>query len=133
MKKKKKEIILPTEEETEKFEMLSSLLDSNYKEMKEFSKKKPDGILNELKVRMVNKVLEQIKNILSTESTLEFLEILDNETLPSNSDTVLIIGQFKAAMEKYRNKYYYEDDIDSSLSSHHLFSSYSRWHTKENP
>ncbi|MCH7927478.1 MAG: hypothetical protein IID03_05760 [Candidatus Dadabacteria bacterium] len=60
MVKKNKNKITTTNAYVEKFEILSPMLDSLFAEIKEMSKKKQDGVLNKLKVDMVNKVLEQI-------------------------------------------------------------------------
>ena len=94
-----------TEEQIEKFKMLSELLSSIYLEMKEFSKKKPDEPLNTFKVKNINRVLTQLKDLLVNEPTIEFLDLLDDETLPTNSDAILIIGQFEASMKRFKNKY----------------------------
>lgn len=96
---------LPTNSDIKNFEMLDELSNSIYIEMKEFSKKKPDDALNPFKVKNVNRVLIQIKEFLSDQPTVLFLDLLDDETLPSNSDAILIIGQFKAAMDNFRKKY----------------------------
>lgn len=120
---KKKDINLPTEHELDKFERLSPLLDSIYEEMKEFSKKKPEEILNSLKVNMINKVLTQVKDFLTKDPNIEFLELLDDVTLPSNSDTVLIIGQFRAILNQFKDRFYYYSTKDGTQ----------RWHTQEEP
>ena len=96
---------LPTEAQVEEFKMLDQLLDSIYLEMKEFSKKKPDEPLNKFKVKNINRVLEPVKDILILEPTNKFLDIMDDESLPTNSDAILIIGQFKAAMVRFGKKY----------------------------
>jgi hypothetical protein len=98
--------------------MLNELTESIYTEMKEFSKKKPDDALNSFKVKNVNRVLTLIKEFLKDEPTISFLDLLDDETLPSYSDAILIIGQFKAAMDNYRSKYK---------------NKFMRWRTVENP
>jgi hypothetical protein len=113
-----KKILLPTDEQVTKFQMLNQLVDSIYTEMKEFSKKKPDDALNPFKIKNVNRVLENLKEFLKDEPTASFLDLLDDENLPTNSDAILIIGQFKASMDNYRNKYTNE---------------YRRWKTRENP
>jgi len=126
MAKKEKEVNknLPSESDISKYEMLEKLLASIYEEMKEFSKKKPDEPLNKFKVKNVNRVLDQIKEIMKNEPTNEFLDLLDEDSLPSNSDSILIIGQFNAAMSQFRSNYYrkysrtYGDNV---------------WSTKENP
>jgi len=103
--------------------MLKDLLASIYLEMKEFSKKKPDEPLNKFKVKNINRVLEPIKEILLHQPTIEFLDLLDEDTLPSNSDAILVIGQFTAAMERFYNKYHYYSQAESK----------NRWSTVENP
>lgn len=115
---------LPTKTEVSAFEMLEKLLESIYAEMKEFSKKKPDEMLNKFKVKNINRVLSQIKEIMKREPTDEFLDLLDEESLPSNSDSILIIGQFNAAMVQFRSKYFrkYMSGVGSDL-----------WSTKEDP
>jgi predicted house-cleaning noncanonical NTP pyrophosphatase (MazG superfamily) len=115
---------LPSEANVSKYEMLEKLLASIYEEMKEFSKKKPDEPLNKFKVKNVNRVLEQIKEIMKNEPTNEFLDLLDEDSLPSNSDSILVIGQFNAAMEQFRSKYFrkYQTGIGHNI-----------WSTKENP
>lgn len=127
MAKKKsnsEEQYLPSQAEVSRYEMLEKLLSSIYIEMKEFSKKKPEELLNKFKVTNVNRVLIQIKDIMKNEPTNEFLDLLDEEALPSNSDSILIIGQFQAAMNQFRSKYYrnyssvYGDKV---------------WSTKESP
>lgn len=63
---------LPSQAEVEKYEMLEKLLTSIYNEMKEFSKKKPEELLNKFKVTNVNRVLVQIKEIMKTNQQMIF-------------------------------------------------------------
>lgn len=109
---------LPSNAEITKFEMLNELISSIYIEMKEFSKKKPDDALNAFKVKNVNRVLTQLKDFLINQPTVSFLDLLDDEILPSNSDSILIIAQYKAAMDNFKKKYQ---------------NNYGRWKTNENP
>lgn len=127
MAKKKsnsEEQYLPSQAEVNRYEMLEKLLSSIYIEMKEFSKKKPEELLNKFKVTNVNRVLIQIKEIMKNEPTNDFLDLLDEESLPSNSDSILIIGQFQAAMNQFRSKYY-----RSYVSGY----GHNIWSTKEQP
>lgn len=123
MKTSKNSAHLPTEEQVKKFDLLYSLLNSITKDMKEFSKKNPNEALNKLKVVLINRVLIQIEETLSLEPTVSFLELLDEETLPTNSDAVLIIGQFSSAMEQFKSKFYGWDNSERIA----------RWFTKESP
>jgi hypothetical protein len=101
--------------------MLSPMLNSALDEMKEFSKKKQDGVLNPLKVKLINRLLNDIKSVLSSDDSIMYLDVLDEDTLPQNSDAVLILGQFRAAMNQFKGKHFGYDG-----STH-------RWFTKENP
>lgn len=102
----------PTQVQVAEFEMLWPILKSLLAETKELSKKKADNPLNKLKVGMVNKVLVRVKKLLAADPTIKFLELLDDETLPSNSDAVFIIAQYDAAMKQYKDKHYRYDDTE---------------------
>ena|SRR5690242_15129770 len=113
---------LPSQENVIKFDMLFPMLQSDLNEIRELSKKKQDEPLNKFKVKTINKKLEQVKAILDKEPTNEYLELLDEDTFPSNSDAVLMISQFMKAMEQFKQKFYRR--IDS-----YTF----QWLTVENP
>lgn len=114
-------IKLPTNQDIEKYDMLLPMLNSTLEEMREFSKKKQDGVLNPLKVKLINRLLTDIKKVLSSEQSASYLDVLDEDTLPQNSDAVLILGQYRAAMDQFRSKYYGQDGYEE------------RWFTQENP
>ena len=118
---KDSKIKLPTNQDIEKYDMLSPMLNSALEEMREYSNKKQDGVLNPLKVKLINRLLTDIKKFLSSEQSTSYLDILDEDTLPQNSDAVLILGQYRAAMDQFRSKYYGLDGYKR------------RWFTQENP
>lgn len=107
----------PTKSNAEQFDMLSPILDSVYNEIKELSKKKQDGALNEIKVKMTNRILSKVQTILKDDPTVEFLDLLDEVSLPTNSDAVLIIAQFQAAMKQYKDKHYGWDGFEHGWST----------------
>jgi hypothetical protein len=111
-----------TQAKVNTYEMLHPILEKIAFEVRELSKKKQDGVLNELKVKMINRVLTQIKDLLKSEPSAQFLDLLDTDSLPTNSDSILIISQYDAALSTFKNKYYGRDK-DGSY----------RWFTKEEP
>lgn len=111
----------PTEEMANKFDMLQPMLISALGEVREFSKKKQDAVLSPVKVKLINRLLTDIKGILVNEKSVDYLDLLDEDTLPQNGDAVLILGQYAAAMKQFRQEH-----------SGGVGSSY-RWYTKENP
>jgi hypothetical protein len=113
--------LLPTQADVDNYEILHPMLSKMANEVRELSKKKQDGALNELKVKMINRVLAQIKDLLKDESSVQFLDLLDTDNLPTNSDAILIISQYDAALSAFHEKYHgWEGAIQ-------------RWFTQENP
>jgi hypothetical protein len=71
------------------------------------------GVLNKRKVEIVNRLLTDVFAILDGETTRTYLDRLDEDELPQNSDVVLILGQTLAAMKAFRHKYYrYSELLD---------------------
>ena len=119
IKKSSIEDHLPSKADVMNFIMLYDFLESAYIEMKDFSKKNPDAALNERKVKSLNRILKDIKDILKHEPTASYMDILDEEMLPSNSDVVLTMSQYRSALENYRKKY----------RRHHNYDIF--WHTTD--
>ncbi len=108
---KEKRII--KESDVQEYETLNPLFNSLYQELKVLSKKKPELTLNESKVKMINTLLERIKELLKDERGAEFLYLLDNETLPQYSDVVLILSQYETNLSKFYSLYHGEHPIAS--------------------
>ncbi len=101
-----------TDEQVKLYLTINPLLKSAFDEVKEFSKKKQDEELNVKKVKMINRLLEKAKEILKDEPTVEYLELLDEDELPTNSDAVLTMSQFISAMKKFHDDHYhYENNM----------------------
>lgn len=124
-KQKDNQSELPNSDKVKKFEILYPMINSDLIEIRELSKKKQDEPLNKFKVKTINKKLEQVKAILSDEPTFEFLELLDEETLPSNSDAVLMVSQYIQALKQFKSKYYTKDSSDFEILGEHF-----TWKTK---
>ncbi len=121
--KKNEKDLFPSQEEVDKFKMLEGLIESITLEMKEFAKKKPDETLNKFKTNTINNILKDLKEIMRKEATNDYLVLLDKDVLPSNSDAVIVIGQYNSAISQFRAKYNGKTD-EYSLQ---------RWFTQENP
>jgi hypothetical protein len=88
------------------YDALMPLLKAMFREFQDLVKKKPDGALNKNKVQIVNRLLTNVLIILNGEPQCSFLDLLDEDDLPQNSDTILILGQYVAAMEAFHKKYW---------------------------
>lgn len=82
------------------------LFEAMYSEFRELSKKKADGVLNKNKIRVVNRLLEKCREVLCDEASAEFLDVLDEDDLPQNSDVALCLSQYGAALKQFRTTYH---------------------------
>ncbi len=125
----KNENWLPSKENIENFSLLKDMLDAQKEEFDLLSKKKSDDHLNEMKIKMVNRVLEPLNKLLENEPSHHFLDILNKEDMPTHSDVVLIISQYQTALDSFKDKYYKLDGVNPDgfgLGRH-------RWNIKEDP
>ena len=95
-----------TEESVKTYLATNDIFCGLIKEIRELSKKKPDAIMSKGKVKIINRVLEDIKNILEVEPEGKFLDLLDDNELPQTSDAVLIMVQYETALSAFKNKYF---------------------------
>ncbi len=98
-----------TPERVAQYQALMPLLEAMFREFKELAKKKPDGALNTRKVAMVNRLLKDVLAIVEDEPTKPYLDLLDEDDLPQNSDVLLILSQFDAALTAFYKRYYRTD------------------------
>lgn len=118
---------LPLTADANRFDMLYPMINSDLNEIRELSKKKQDEPLNKFKVKTINKKLAQVIDILKNEPTCEFLELLDEDAFPSNSDAVLMISQFIKAMDQFKRRYYATDGSELGI----VYGERNVWKTKD--
>ena len=95
-----------TREKADTFETTSPLLSALYEEIQTLSKKKPDGTLNPSKIKLINRLLSDIQELLKDEPDIKYLDLIEDEDLPQYSDVVLILSQYSASMNKFEERYY---------------------------
>ncbi|WP_417514211.1 hypothetical protein [Minwuia sp.] len=74
-------------------------------EMKELSRKKADATLSKGKVKILNRVLEDLNEVLGDEAEAKYLDLLDEDDLPQNSDAVLVMVQYEKALKAFAERY----------------------------
>jgi hypothetical protein len=74
-------------------------------EVRELSKKKPEATMSASKVKIINRILEDLLVFLKDEPTGKYLEALDDESLPQMSDAVLTMVQFESALKAFNVRY----------------------------
>jgi len=102
-----------TEQQVHAYEIVKPLLTSAYNEIKELSKKKQDENLNVKKVKIINRLLVRSMEFLKEEPTSEFLELLDEDDLPTNSDAFLILSQFLEVLDQFHSTHYHIYSLDN--------------------
>ncbi|MBS4012051.1 MAG: hypothetical protein KGZ72_15010 [Roseovarius sp.] len=80
-------------------------------EMRELSKKKADATLSKGKVKILNRVLEDLKEVLGDEAEAKYLDFLDEDDLPQNSDAVLVMVQYEKALKAFNGRYRAYDKV----------------------
>ncbi|MEV7227298.1 hypothetical protein AB0M79_09795 [Polymorphospora sp. NPDC051019] len=113
----------PTEEQVATYDRLVPMLEAAHREMTELSKKKQDGVVNTFKIKTLNRLLGELSKVIEKDPSHAFVDMLDEETLPQNSDAVLILSQWRAALKQYKDRHYRYDPAESVT----------RWFTVENP
>jgi len=116
-----KNLAIVSNAEIEQYELLVPLLRAMYDEIKELSKKKPDGSLNKFKVDKINRILLPLKERMKNEPVCQYLDVLDEETPPFNSDAVLVLREYSQASRMFSDKYKHDVsegfDFDMKLST----------------
>lgn len=95
-----------TAEKAKNHDTTLPLLNSMYAEFKELSKKKPDAAVSKSKILIVNRLLQKIREVLQDEDSIEFLDLLNEDDMPQTSDITLMLSQYVAAMEKFKEQHY---------------------------
>lgn len=111
----------PSEQQVATYVRILPMAKAAHAEMAELSKKKPDTPLNSLKIRHINRLLVELRTVLGSDPSIALLEVLDEETFTTNSDAVLILGQYLAALAQFHGKHYGWDGATR------------RWLTRERP
>jgi hypothetical protein len=88
------------------YDSSGAIFESLLREVRELSRKKPEATMSGGKVKIINRVLEDLLGFLKDEPTGKYLEALDNEALPQMSDALLIMVQFETALEGFKERYY---------------------------
>jgi hypothetical protein len=94
------------------YESSTPMFDGILREVRELSRKKPEATMSAGKVKIVNRVLNDLLTILKDEPEGKYLEVLDDDSLPQVSDAVLAMVQFETALASFYaryNKYVYHD------------------------
>lgn len=66
-------------EKAQTHDIMTPLLNAMYSEFKKLSKKKPDSAVSKSKIKIVNRLLDKVRLVLSDEESIDFLDLLDED------------------------------------------------------
>jgi hypothetical protein len=93
-----------SQDQIEEVKLLEVQLNKAYQEMTEFAKKTPKEKVSVPKLRLINRILARIIDVLKEDPSVAFLEKLDEDEVPSISDAVMIMGQHSSALFQFKKK-----------------------------
>ena len=92
-----------TIDEAQNFEKLQAQLKGFYQEINTLSKKNPNDKVNEFKLKIINKSLTVANKFFDKDKLpIEGFDVFELESLPSNSDVLLILGQYINCLDEYK-------------------------------
>ena len=94
------------------------LLTAMFSQIRELAKKKPEATLNANKVKMINRLLVDIKEVLADEPESKYLDVLSDDDLPQTSDVLLVLSQYSASLKMFESRYYRPDEFDMEYDWH---------------
>ena len=106
-----------TKEQSVTFDKAEEKLSTFHADIEKLSNKKPDGVLNAFKLRFINQVLGTVNQLLGEEYRpfLDF-KVFDVEgSMPSASDVVMMLSQYRNAMKKFRRDHQTTVSKDDNL------------------
>lgn len=98
---------VPTsQEKVDLYNKARAVFDGLISEVREISKKKPDATLSAYKVRIINRALADLQQLLDEAPERSYLDLLDDEQLPQFSDAVMVMVQYEAALNSFHSRHY---------------------------
>src|SRR5262245_51597154 len=90
----------------QQYDSVIAVFGSVFREVKELSRKKPEATLSLAKCKLINRLLDDIRNVVQEEPEIKYLERLDEDLLPQMGDAVLVMAQHDAALASFKARHY---------------------------
>lgn len=101
-----KEKYYTTQEKADAYDAVIGIFTEVFKELKELGKKKPEATLSASKVKLLNRVLTDVHDLLTGAPDHKYLDLLDDQALPQYSDAILTLAQYDGALKAFRGRHY---------------------------
>ena len=104
-----------TQEKAQAYDSFFEVFSHLYKELKTLGGKKPLETLSKSQVEIINRLLEDMREVMEEEPEYKYLDVLDDEMLPKYSDAILILSQYEGALKSFKGRYF---GYDSAFSGY---------------
>jgi len=94
------------------YQTLLPLLEAMHQGIQQLALKSQTSALSKSRIAMLNRLLQDVQKLLAGEPAAAYLGLLDEATVPQNADALLVLGQFRAALEQFKQNYMYLDEED---------------------
>lgn len=95
-----------TQAKADAYDNTAPVFKSVYEELQELCKKKPEATLNKTKIALINRILTDVKKFLGDMPVTKYLELLNEEDVPQYSDVVLVLAQYDAGLDQFRDRHH---------------------------
>lgn len=95
-----------TQEKADRYDAVIDVFNAIFKEVKELGKKKPEATLSESKIKTINRVLVDARQVLEDAPTYKYLDLLDSDDAPQFGDAILVLSQYEGALSTFRARHY---------------------------
>ena len=100
-----------TQEKAQAYDSFFEVFSHLYKELKTLGSRKPAETLSKSKVKIINRLLEDIREVMEKEPEYKYLDVLDDEMLLQYSDAILILSQYEGALKGFKERYFGYDNV----------------------
>lgn len=95
-----------TQKKADAYDAVHPIFEALFREIKDLGKKKPEATLSESKIRLINRVLADAKELLSDTPNVKYLELLDEDDVPQFGDAILTLAQFEGAFSTFHSRHF---------------------------
>ncbi|MCA1869720.1 hypothetical protein HW571_29415 [Agrobacterium genomosp. 3] len=95
-----------TQKKADIYDAIYPIFEALFREIKDLGKKKPEATLSESKIKLINRVLIDLKDLLSDTPNAKYLELLDDEVAPQFGDAILMLAQFEGALNTFYSRHH---------------------------
>lgn len=86
------------------YDMCAHIFEGLLQEVRELSKKKPETVFSDLQIKIINRVLDDVKKIFEGTNQETYLDRLDETNAPRNCDVLMVMVQYESALKEFKTK-----------------------------